>query len=302
MTKHVCVVKRFSKNNKSKNNKSKNNKTKNNNKKKRITKKRITKKNTKKFFGGTIKEIEDLVPTEQKTIVLMGEIHEHERNNTDYNMIIKKQKKIIDLLNAKYNGHLYFYTEAPNSIKNRVLKDTLISSSIVAQYANSLMRIKFSSLDVCDRKDSSCDDAYADDILDIFSKNPDVTCVVVAVGLLHLPELKKELNMMSPDTKVICVNTISREQLKKVFPALFEAKKYDFIRFLQKDEPTFDLTDSARETFLTEVLHNKDNKKIYRCPICKTVTGTYAPLHPEETSYFSHNHNCPNIDKIPIEN
>jgi len=64
MTKHLCVVKRFSKNNKTKNNKTKNNKTKNNNKKKRITKKRITKKNTKKFFGGTIKEIEDLVPTE----------------------------------------------------------------------------------------------------------------------------------------------------------------------------------------------------------------------------------------------
>ena len=53
--------------------------------------------------------------------------------------------------------------------------------------------------------------------------------------------------------------------------------------------------------FNVEVLYNADGKKIYKCPACNTVTGTYATKFPNETSYFGHNYTCPNKDKIPVE-
>jgi len=43
------------------------------------------------------------------------------------------------------------------------------------------------------------------------------------------------------------------------------------------------------------------NPKRYQCPICKTITGIAAPLHPEDTSLFSHKFDCPNKFKIPKE-
>ena len=55
------------------------------------------------------------------------------------------------------------------------------------------------------------------------------------------------------------------------------------------------------ETFIVKVLYNADGKKIYRCPFCKTTTGTAAPENPTNTSLFVHNLDCPNKNKIPIE-
>ena len=54
-------------------------------------------------------------------------------------------------------------------------------------------------------------------------------------------------------------------------------------------------------TFVVDVLYNNDNEKIYKCPICKAITGTLAPKYPIDTSLFSHSFNCPNKNKIPVE-
>ena len=55
------------------------------------------------------------------------------------------------------------------------------------------------------------------------------------------------------------------------------------------------------EIFVVEVLYNSSNKKIYKCPMCSTITGRMAPEHPENTSLFIHKYDCPNKGKIPIE-
>lgn len=44
-----------------------------------------------------------------------------------------------------------------------------------------------------------------------------------------------------------------------------------------------------------------NDPKRYQCPICKTITGTAAPLNPEDISLFSHTFDCPNKFKIPKE-
>jgi hypothetical protein len=62
------------------------------------------------------------------------------------------------------------------------------------------------------------------------------------------------------------------------------------------------LSAKPTETFIVEVLHNEDNEKIYKCPICKLISGTAAPRYPTDTSFFIHRSGCPNINKIPIEN
>jgi hypothetical protein len=62
------------------------------------------------------------------------------------------------------------------------------------------------------------------------------------------------------------------------------------------------LAAEPKETFIVEVLYDKDNDKIYKCPICKVITGTLAPKKPTDTSLFAHIDDCPNKNKIPIEN
>jgi len=69
-----------------------------------------------------------------------------------------------------------------------------------------------------------------------------------------------------------------------------------------RSSETRKLSAEPTETFIVEVLHNKNNEKIYKCPICKAISGTAAPKYPTDTSFFVHNYGCPNINKIPIEN
>ena len=59
--------------------------------------------------------------------------------------------------------------------------------------------------------------------------------------------------------------------------------------------------ESPKETYSVDVLQNSAGEKIYKCPICKSVSGTEAPTNPSNISLFAHNYNCPNINKIPIE-
>ena len=69
------------------------------------------------------------------------------------------------------------------------------------------------------------------------------------------------------------------------------------VRFDSHVEPSS--SEKPLETFTVEVLYNINDKKIYRCPICKTETGTAAAEQPTNTSLFPHNFNCPNKNKIP---
>jgi len=55
-------------------------------------------------------------------------------------------------------------------------------------------------------------------------------------------------------------------------------------------------------SFTPIVLNNSRGNKIYECPICHNKTGEMVPQDPEKyASFFQHNYNCPNKNKIPRE-
>lgn len=62
-----------------------------------------------------------------------------------------------------------------------------------------------------------------------------------------------------------------------------------------------DEEDMDRMTYRVNVLVNAEGKKVYQCPICKSVSGTLAPRFPENPKFFAHNRGCPNAGGIPIE-
>lgn len=54
-------------------------------------------------------------------------------------------------------------------------------------------------------------------------------------------------------------------------------------------------------TFSVDVLYNNHGDKIYKCPSCNSLSGTYAPKNPSNVSLFVHNYDCLNKNKVPIE-
>jgi hypothetical protein len=56
-----------------------------------------------------------------------------------------------------------------------------------------------------------------------------------------------------------------------------------------------------KEMFIVDVEHDKDGDKIYKCPLCNSLTGTGAVQNPNDTSLFLHAFDCPNKNKIPVE-
>lgn len=72
------------------------------------------------------------------------------------------------------------------------------------------------------------------------------------------------------------------------------------LRNSEKNRRILDIQNRKKDggTFKPIVLKNP---KRYQCPICGTTTGTAAPENPYDTSLFSHNFDCPNRFKIPIE-
>ena len=72
--------------------------------------------------------------------------------------------------------------------------------------------------------------------------------------------------------------------------------------------PTLDLQPNTQlypkdsSTFTPIVLKNLAGEKIYKCPLCNSVTGTLVPQNPKEYArYFQHNIDCQNRQKTPIE-
>ena len=96
-----------------------------------------------KLIGGTLEELYSL-SLDEKVIILVGETHEIKQENyEEYNKIIKKQNFIYDLLVRKYGkDHTYFYSEAPDQLKPRILTDNRISSSVVVQNIIKKIQIK----------------------------------------------------------------------------------------------------------------------------------------------------------------
>lgn len=269
--------------------------------KKRHRKKNKTRKNksrkNKKIIGGNLAELDGL-DNSKKTIILMGELHTNKTDTVQYFNIIRKQKEIIALSLAKFGeDKTYFYSEGPEQFRDLILGTDNYSSSVIVQYATTKMPVKLSSITSCDRTDSSCDNKYADDILSIFDENSNINCITVAIGLLHVPELKRIINEKRPDIKIIIVNTVSNKQLTPLIPEV--RRKHPLLMDLLRVEPPYELPE---EPFIVDVLYNNDNQKIYKCPICGLKSGTAAPMNPNNTSLFTHKYDCPNKNKIPKEN
>jgi len=258
---------------------------------------RNIRKNKLKRVAGKLEEL-DKLDIRKKTIILMGELHTSKTDNAEYLNIIKKQKNIIDNVVKKIGENkTYFYSEAPIGLIDKVLRTDNYSSSVIVQYVNfrTNIPIKYSSISLCDRDTGSCNNEYSDDILSIFAINPEIKCIIVAIGLLHVPELKRLINEKQSDINIIIINTLSQEQLKPFIPRFFSNKS---MRELLYTEPSYKL---PIETFKVSVLINKDGKKIYKCPLCEAITRTAAPENPEDTDLFTHDFTCPNKGKIPVE-
>lgn len=295
---------------------------------KRITK-RYNKKNKTikmkrdKMVGGTLSELDYLNP-HQKTIILVGELHTRKFDILEYNNIIRKQKEIIDKVKDTFGADkTYFYSEAPKEFEHIALTTDDIHSSVVLQYARTVVPTKLSSITSCHRAAGSCDREYADDILSIFG-NHEINCVIVSIGLLHVPRLYEFIRQMQPDIKIVIVNTVSSAQFMPLIPDMLAHGYRDVVELVHRTEQPYDLAPqfpnrftgnfslsrsshptthgSPTGTFVTEVLQNRNGQKVYKCPICNTVSGTGAPNNPRDTSLFAHRFDCPNNGKIPTEN
>jgi hypothetical protein len=313
-------------------------KFKKNGKKKRVSQKEYNKKNKTrkniKMIGGILSELDSL-DVSIKTIILMGECHTDKKNMSEYRNIIRKQKEIVNLVVDKFGlDKTYFYSEAPQDARELVLKTDNYSSCVIVQYAKETqIPIKLSSITACHRVHGGCNEEYSRDILSIFNDNSNINCIIVAIGLLHIPELKGFIGSIRPDIRIIIVNTVSNRQLTPLIPEITE--KHPSVIDLLKIELPYDLPDlplaldfsgfaapvpparpvafarlasAARpvrpgptEQFIVEVLYNETSEKIYKCPLCGSITGTAAPKNPTDTSLFTHNYSCANKGKNPIE-
>jgi len=178
----------------------------------------------------------------------MGEQHIKITDRRNYDEIIEKQKQIIDTLLSK-PGNLHFYSESPCDMADKLMTKDGISSCIVAQYANSKqIPLHFSKVTLCDRKEGMCDQEYAKDIYSIFNEKPETSCLVAAVGLLHVSLIKEMLELLYEENniQIIIVNTVSNQFLSK-YGHLLSSKEFDLQQFL-KEEPGYTLPGRAEYT------------------------------------------------------
>ena len=301
------------------------NKTRKNKTRKNKTRKNKTRKNkTRKMIGGTLPELENLEDFSRKTIVLVGESHTLKSDRLEeYGNIIRKQKFIIDLVKSKFGPeHTYFYSEAPEKNRSMVLTTNNIHSGVVVQYAQTQIPIKLSSITCDDRDKSNCDSEYVSDILSIFD-NPSINCIIAQLGLLHIAEIKNIISQIRPDIKIIVVNTQSDRQFLEIKEAISRIPTYlPVLELVKIETPYEDRTpeeitrdqkklfeqileerraSTPRETFTVEVLQNERGNKVYKCPICNSISGEAVVKTPTDISLFPHAYDCPNKNKIPIE-
>ena len=158
---------------------------------KNITKQTKTnnkKKEAKKMFGGALADL-DKIDKSKKTIILMGEWHTHITDST-YMEILSKQKRLIDIVKEKYDRAAMFYSEAPKETATHVMSPSIHSTETIRYVLHIGMALQLSSVARCDRElFGSCDEGYANDIIAAIS-DPEIHCVLVQIGLDHVPVLK----------------------------------------------------------------------------------------------------------------
>jgi hypothetical protein len=143
---------------------------------------------------------------------------------------------------------------------------------------------------------------------------------MVQIGLLHIPELKRNIEGENKDIKIVIINTVSNEQLIPVIPEI--QSKYPSLISLLHVEPPYDIfipqfvpdsevgyshsspaphMSTSGETFKVIVLTNKYGEKIYQCPVCESQSGTAAVKYPQNPDFFYHKYDCINKNKYPLE-
>ena len=297
--------------------------TKNKTRKNKTRKNKTRKNKTRKMIGGTLPELENLEDFSRKTIVLVGETHTEKSYRSEYENIIRKQKFIIDLVKSKFGPeHTYFYSEAPEESRSRVMTTNNFHSGVVVQYAQAHIPIKLSSIICDDIKKGDCNSEFASDILSIFD-NPSINCIIAQLGLLHIAEIKNIISQIRPDIKIIVVNTQSDRQFLEIKEAISRIPTYlPVLELVKIETPYEDRTpeeitrdqkklfeqileerraSTPRETFTVEVLQNERGNKVYKCPICNSISGEAVVKTPTDISLFPHAYDCPNKNKIPIE-
>jgi hypothetical protein len=72
--------------------------------------------------------------------------------------------------------------------------------------------------------------------------------------------------------QIIIRNTASQKQLTPLIPEI--TRKYPAVMNLLSIERPYEL---PKKTFGVEVLHNATGRKVYKCPNCKSTSGSAAP-------------------------
>jgi hypothetical protein len=246
-----------------------------------------------KMIGGTFSDLTHMDPS-SKTIILMGEEHTIDvlGDTSKYDVIERKQKAIIDFVIEKFTGkHIMFYSEAPNDARHVIMEDKSRHSSRVIQYASTKMPIQLSHVTACHREsDGSCDDRYASEILKIIKDGTD--CVIVQIGLLHVPYIRDLIQASAKDVRIVIINTVSQEMLTRSERNINE--KYPKVAELLKTEPPYDLP-----RYSANIVKNESGVDVYECPVCKALSSPAAVFVPTNASYFIHNPGCENATKVP---
>ena len=253
-------------------------------------------------MGGTL---DDLMHADAftKTIILMGEEHTFldDTDQSRYKEVEEKQKRIIDLIIQKFNGkRIVFYSEAPHDMYDQIMIDKERHSSRVIQYANTKIPIQLSSITSCVRESHGvCDEMYASEMLKIIEK---FDCMIVQIGLYHVPDIKEIIQKIDPHVKIVIINTVSSDTLK-ISKSYIDAT-YPKLTELLKTEPPYKLTEFLKPeppyklTYIAKVVVNDRGDKVYECPVCKALSSP-AAIFVTDASYFIHQPGCINDIKIP---
>lgn len=246
-----------------------------------------------KMIGGTFSDLTQVDPS-TKTIILMGEEHtllDAFDSTSKYTEIERKQNAIVDFVIEKFPGkRIMFYSEAPDDARWQIMSDITRHSSRVIQYAYTKMPVQLSRVTACVREShGSCDERYASEILQIIKDGFD--CVIVQIGLYHVPEIRDIIQASAADVRIVIINTVSREMLDISKKTINE--KYPKVAELLKTEPPYNLPRYSA------TIVSKDGRNVYECPLCKAHSSPAAVFVPTDTSYFIHNPGCENAIKVP---
>ena len=239
-------------------------------------------------------------------VILMGEQHTLLFDGENYNQVIKTQKAIInDAIQKHGKSETVLYSEIPDNDKKY---NVTIHACEITKYAEEVIRVEFSSVDINKRLENGfCDKFYAEDIINIL-EDKNINCVVVAIGLAHINMLYLYLriwaNKEEQNLEVEIYNTCTQNQVDKFDEDFLKCRSISDLlsRYPPYKIKKLDVKDvPIQDRFIPIILHNKSGDKVFQCPKCQSISGTLAPKDPMDLEVFSHYHDCLNAMKYPIE-